>query len=134
MTRLYLLPLIVVRTPRQLDALATQTYVLAAVVAVAAIMLAIGISSAIKFEGGARPSDPGKRRMAFWIVLVLAVTLFFLYNLYFAAPTISPNLQTRFMKTNVIALGAAAVIYLIGGFAISKAFSKGKLGSWFGSR
>jgi len=61
------LALISVKTPKQLDALDIQTYIFAAVASLLFLLIAAAIASMIKFEGGSKPSDPGKRRLWFWV-------------------------------------------------------------------
>lgn len=132
--RTMLLALVTVRTPRDLDALALQTYVFGAVVGLIFLFLAAIVASVIKFEGGAHPKDPGKRRLWFWLLLVLSLIAFFIYNTFVVAPTVAPNLQGRFLTANLVGLVIALATYVIAGFAVSKIFSTGKLGNWFPSR
>ena len=122
-----------VRTPRELDELTLQTYVVGAVVGAIFLLLAATISQAIKFEGGAHPKDPRKRRLCFWFLMFVSFAAFFLYNLFAVAPTVSTNLQARFMTTNVIGSVIVIVTYVVGGFVLSKIFSTGKLANWFSS-
>lgn len=133
MTNLLVLSVITVRTPRDLDALALQTYISGAIVGGIFLLLAAIIARAIKFEGGAHPKDPGKRRLWFWVLMVASFASFFLYNLFLVAPTVALNLQGLFMTTNLIGSAIAPVTYLVGGFALSKIFSTGKLANWFSS-
>jgi hypothetical protein len=121
------------KTPRDLDALAVHTYILGAVFAAAFLTIAALFASIIQFEGGARPRDPGKRRLWYWILLVCAVASCFLYNALAVAPRVAGNLQSRFLTTNAIATGITAVAYVAAGFVLSRMFSTGKLGNWFGS-
>lgn len=130
---LLLLGPVTVRTPRDLDALARHTYILAAVVALSCLAIAAAIAHVIKFEGGARPRDPAKRRLWFWAVLVAGVAAFFLYNMYGVAPRVAINLQPRFLTANATSAAVVAATYLIVGFLMSRMFATGKLGNWFGS-
>lgn len=133
MTMLLAAPVITVQTPRDLDALALQTYIAGAVVGGVFLILAAIIAQAIKFEGGAHPRDPRKRRLCFWSLMVVSFATFFLYNYFVVAPTVSTNLQARFMTTNVIGSAIVIAIYVVGGFVLSKIFSTGKLANWFSS-
>jgi uncharacterized membrane protein YeaQ/YmgE (transglycosylase-associated protein family) len=126
--------LISVRNPHQLDSLSMQTYIFGAVFGAILLLAAVITAFMIRYEGGAKPRDPGKRRMWFWVLLFAAFGGFFLYNMFVVAPTVSPNLQSRFMTTNVIGAAIALVTYLLLGFALSKAFATGKLGNWFPSK
>lgn len=133
MTMLLAAGLITVRTPRELDALALQTYIGGAVVGAIFLLLAATIAQAIKFEGGAHPKDPRKRRLCFWSLMIVSFATFFLYNFFAVAPTVSINLQARFMTTNVIGSVIVFATYVVGGFVLSKIFSMGKLANWFSS-
>ena len=122
-----------VRTPRELDELTVQTYILGAVVGAIFLLLAATIAQAIKFEGGAHPKDPRKRRLCFWFLMIVSFATFFLYNYFAVAPTVSTNLQARFMTTNLIGSVIVIGVYVVGGFVLSKIFSTGKLANWFSS-
>lgn len=126
--------LITVKTPAQLDALSVQTYIFGAIIGAVILLVAAMISNAIKFEGGSKPKDPGKRRSWFWILMIISFAVFFLYNMFTVSSTIAPNLQSKFMTTNLIGSLIAFVVYFILGFIISKVFSTGKLGNWFPSK
>jgi len=131
---MYILGLITVKTPSQLDSLSMQTYIFGAVVGIVFLLIAIIIANAIKYEGGSNPSDPGKRRLWFWVLLFLSFATYFLYNMFIVSKTIAPNLQSKFMTTNIIGSVIALITYFIAGFILSKMFSTGKLGSWFSSK
>lgn len=128
------LAIIKITTPAQLDTLATQTYLSAIVMAAIFIFFAVVAAYSIKFEGGQYPKDPAKRRLWFWALLMACFTVFFLYNMFFVAPTIKPSLQGKFLKINIISLLVSLGTYLILGFMLSKMFSRGKLGNWFQSK
>ena len=125
---------ITIRTPRDLDALAIQTYLLAGIVAAAFVGVAALVANVIKFEGGAHPRDSAKRRMYFWSLLLCAVTSLFAYNRFGITPTITPSLQPRFFTVGAISVGVLVVTYVMLGFLLSKLFPTGKLASWFGAR
>jgi len=119
-----------IKTPMQLDSLTMQTYILGAIAGVVFLVIAILIAKAIKFEGGSNPKDPGKRRLWFWVLLFASFIAFFLYNMYFVTPTISPNLQSKFMTPNIIASSIALGVYFVVGQLLAFIFSTGKLGNW----
>lgn len=127
------LGLVTVRTPRELDALALQTEIAAAAVGAVFLILAAAIAQAIKFEGGKNPKDPAKRRLWFWVLMAAAAASFFLVNFFVIQPTVALNLQSQFMNVNAIGTVIVLVTYVLGGFLLSKAFSTGKLASWFPS-
>lgn len=125
-----MLALITVKTPAQLDALSIQTYILGAVVGIVFLLIAVLIANAIKFEGGSNPRDPAKRKLWFWILLFLSFVGFFLFNMFIVAKTVAPNLQAKFMTTNIIGSVIALSIYFILGFILSKIFKNGKVGNF----
>ncbi len=131
---LFILGIITVKTPAQLNSLAMQTYIFGAIVGIVGVIVATIIAKAIKFEGGANPKDPGKRRLWFWLLFFLSFSGFFLYNMFVVSETIASNLQSKFTTTNLIGSAISAGAYFIVGFALSKMFSTGKLGSWFSSK
>ena len=123
--------LITIKTPAQLDALSMQTYILGAIAGIVFLLIAAIIAQTIKFEGGSNPKDPRKRRIWFWILFVATFAAFFSYNMFSVQTTVGPNLQSKFVTTNIISSTIAVVVYFILGFIISKVFSTGKLGNWF---
>lgn len=131
MTTLLGLVVLTVRTPRDLDALALQTYILGAIIGAIFLLFATLIAQMIKFQGGAHPTDPGKRRLWFWALMVLSFASFFFYNSFVVAPTVAANLQGMFMTTNIIASVIVVATYLVAGFVLSRIFATGKLASWF---
>lgn len=112
-------------------ALEMQTYIMAVVVAVVFLAVAALISNNIAFEGGARPTDPRKRRIWFWSLAAAALTSHFLYNSFIVAPMIASRWQGRFMKTLTYSSVAMVITYVIVGFILSRMFATGKLGTWF---
>jgi methionine sulfoxide reductase heme-binding subunit len=109
-----------------------SAYIIAVVIALVFLLLAAIISTAIKFEGGSRPKDPGKRKMWFWIFAVLCPLVVFLYGFLLVRPGINvPSLQDKYMTALGISTGIALILYILVGFILSKAFKHGKLGNWF---
>ena len=117
---------------KDVPGLITQTYILAIVCAVIFIGLAVLISNSINFEAGPNPKDPSKRRMWFWIFAVSAPIIFYLYNFMMVIPSVrkGPASET-FSIHPPIATAMVLLIFIISGFALSKMFKRGKLGSWF---
>ena len=120
---------------KQVPALVTSTYIFALIFMGVSILLAAVISNLIKFEAGANPKDPGKRRMWFWIFAILGPVSFFLYNLLSVIPTIKkgPALD-KFGVTHIIGTAIILVGYIVIGFVLSKMMKRGKLGNWFPSK
>lgn len=107
-------------------------YIIAVVAALLFVLIAALISNAIKFEGGARPKDPAKRKMWFWIMAVIAT----ISNLTFSLVTYyypEGNSYAKSKLISAIGLGTAVtfVVYILVGFILSKMFKNGKLGNWF---
>ena len=127
-----ILNLITVKTPAQLSSLSIQTYILGAILGVVLLLIAAIIATMIDYIGGSSDEDSKKRRFWFWVLFSLIG--FFLYNMFIVSKTIAPNLESKFMITNIIGSIIATVVYLILGIILSKIFSKGKLGSWFPSK
>lgn len=123
-----------VRTPRELAALNTTTYISAVVLGILFLGIAAIVAKLITYESGARPTDPRRRRIWFWSLLGFAVTVFFFYNQFSVMPGVAGNLKARFMSTMGIATGVLVVSYLALGFIIAKGFPKSKFGNWFPSR
>lgn len=97
------------------------------------ILIAAVISNAIKYEGGANPKDPGKRKMWFWVMAILNPVLFYVLSAFVLAP-IPENDQMvydEYMASLPIAAGIGFVVYIVLGFVLSKVFKNGKLGNWF---
>jgi uncharacterized membrane protein len=105
-------------------------YIIGGVVALVLLLIAALISISIKFEGGANPRDPKKRRMWFWIFAVLTPIVTFALG-YFAFMPEGKVAQNKFTVAISIATGVAFVLYILLGFILSKMFKNGKLGNWF---
>lgn len=122
-----------VRTPRDLDALCLSTYVLAAIIAAAFLLVAAVGSLMVDWEPGANPRDGRKRKTIFWGLVPVMLSGFATYNLYVQAPKVAPNLQAKFMQCWAIGAVELLVIYVVLGVLVSKVFPRTKLGSWFPS-
>jgi uncharacterized BrkB/YihY/UPF0761 family membrane protein len=109
-----------------------HVYVIAIVFALIFLLIAAIISNAIKFEGGANPTDPGKRKMWFWILGILAPLCNFLFGLFsYYYPASNPNAKAELIMAIGISTGVCLVLYILSGFILSKIFKNGKLGNWF---
>lgn len=125
--------IITIRNPRQLDELANETYLFAAIAAVVFIGVSWVAANLIKWEGGKDPKDAGQRRAAFFVIWFMAGAAFFLYNKFLVADKIAPNLQSKFSQTNYISTAIVFAVYLIVGFALSKLMRSSKYGTIFPS-
>lgn len=109
------------------------SYIIAAIVAGAMILVAALISTAIQYKGGTNPKDPQQRKAWFWILAILNPILFFLLGRFVLAPNPEDDLMVYddYMKVVPIATGVGFITYIIIGFVLSKIFRNGKLGHWF---
>lgn len=107
-----------------------STYIIAVVFAAAVLLIAALISIGIKFEGGANPKDPGKRKMWFWIFGVLNPIIFYSIAAFVMVPS-NRRAQQEWLDSLPIAVGVGIVVYIVLGFILSKIFKNGKIGNWF---
>jgi hypothetical protein len=110
-----------------------NAYVISVMNAVIVLLIAALISNAIKFEGGAYPKDPGKRKMWFWVLMIFAPVLTYLLGNFVIHPdqNLDPMAFDEHLQALPIASGISAVLYVVLGFILSKIFKNGKLGNWF---
>jgi hypothetical protein len=120
-----------IKTPMQLKALAMQTYLFGAAAGLIFLLVAAIIAFLIKYEGGSNNKDEGTRRTWFWLLLIASFAAFFLYHMFIVSKKVAPNLQSKFMITNVTGTVICLLTYFIVGFMVSKVFATSKLGNWF---
>ena len=108
-------------------------YVISIVVAVIVILIATLVSNAIKFEGGANPKDPRKRKIAFWIISIFAPVLTYVLGAFVIHPdqVIDPMGYDEHMQALPIGAIVSLVVYIVFGFILSKIFKNVKLRNWF---
>jgi len=117
---------------KDISSLITQNYVIAVVFAIVFLLIAALVSNAIKYEGGAKPKDPVKRRRWFWILCAIAPIVLLVYNFVVVLPNIQRGpASSKFGAHPFIGLGVCLIVYILVGFIISKAMKHGKLGHWF---
>ncbi len=109
------------------------SYIIAAIFAGAMILVAAFISVAVKFEGGADPSDPRKRKTWFWIFAIVNPILFYLLGSFIMAPKASDDQMAHdeYMSSLPVATAVGFLLYILIGFVLSKVFKNNKLGHWF---
>lgn len=107
-----------------------STYILSVIFTAAVLLIAALISNAIKYEGGANPKDPGKRKMWFWIFATLNPIIFYAIAAFVMAPSKKSDLEA-WNDSLPIATIVGFVVYIMLGFVLSKVFKNGKLGNWF---
>jgi hypothetical protein len=107
-----------------------NAYILSIIFAAVVLLITAVISNAIKFEGGANPKDPGKRKMWFWIFAIINPILFASMAYFVLAPSNRRDLEA-WNDSLPMAIGIGFIVYIILGFVLSKIFKNGKLGNWF---
>ena len=118
---------------KQLNALVSETYMYAVIIAIVALALAFIVSKMILFQGGRNERSHIKRRVWYIIIGLVAPISFFLYNILLVAPKIiRPPLLAKFSTANIIATLIILGIYIILGIVTMMIFRKSKWGSILG--
>ena len=110
-----------------------NAYIISIVVAVAILLIAALISTSIKYQGGANPKDSAKRKMVFWILMILAPVLTYVLGAFIIHPDKNtyPIEYDKHMQALPVGAGIAALAYIVLGFVLSKIFRNKKIGNWF---
>lgn len=106
-----------------------NNYILLPLVGIVMLLIAALISNLIKFEGGANPKDPKKRKGIFWLLFLLNPGV--AYAVGILTSPASGIAKTKHMDSLPIGLVIGVVVYLLVGFVISKVMKTSKLGHWF---
>ena len=123
-----------IRSIRELEALQSETYMLAAATVIIFLGLAFIVAQSIAYEGGKNPQDAIKRRWWFVSLGLIAFVTFFMYNyLYVKNTIINAALQAKFTDTNLLATFIVTAIYFLLGFVLSKLLTNSKFGTIFPS-
>jgi tellurite resistance protein TehA-like permease len=118
---------------RQLESLTAETYIQAAIIAVAALVVALLIARTIKWKGGKIDRSHRKRRFAFIATGIIAALAFFLYNYFYVSEFISKApLRDRFLQANIFATLLILAVYFAAGISSMLAFRRSKWGSIMG--
>lgn len=110
-------------------------YVVALLFSGVSLLIAALIANSIRFEGGAAPRDPGKRRLWFWIIGLLGMFSYFLFGIFdFYFPL--NNTYAKSKAINAVAIGTTIcfIFYVIAGFVCSATIKNGKINNWFHGR
>jgi sulfoxide reductase heme-binding subunit YedZ len=103
-----------------------NSYITSIIAAGLFILIAAVISNAIKFEGGANPKDPGKRKMWFWIMAILNPVLFYVLSAFVLAPNPENDqmVYDDYMASLPIAAGIGFVVYIHFGLCVKQSVQK----------
>jgi len=107
-----------------------STYILSIIFVAVVLLIAALISNAIKYEGGANPKDPGKRKMWFWVFAIINPALFYVIAAFVMVPS-SRKESEQWMDALPVSTIVGFVVFILLGFVLSKIFKNGKLGNWF---
>ncbi len=107
-----------------------SAYILSGIFAAMMIVVTALISSAIRYEGGANPKDPTKRKMWFWILAIGTPLIFYILAAGVIAPSSKRALQD-WIDSLPLATVLSFLLYVIFGFALSKVLKNGKISNWF---
>lgn len=118
---------------KQVNALISQTYVLAIIAAIVALVLAFFIAKLILFEGGKNDRSHMKRRIWFIIIGLVTPISFYLYNMLVVMKKITKApLQAKFSDANLYSTLIILVIYVVLGIITMFIFRRSKWGSILG--
>lgn len=115
------------------EVIKTEAFIAGAIISLVALGLAMLISSAISYEPGANPKDPRKRRIVFIVTGIIAVIALFAIS-SFTVTSLKGKQLEEFQQVMLISVIVNALIYFVLGFAVSKIFSRSKIGTWFPSK
>jgi hypothetical protein len=110
-----------------------NSYIISVIFAGLFILVAALISNSIKFEGGANPQDPKKRKIWFWIMAIINPAVFFILSAFVLAPVADDDqmVYDEYMAALPIAAAVGFVVYVVLGFVLSKMIKNGKINNWF---
>ncbi len=122
-----------IETIKQIEALIGETYMYAAIIAIAALVLAFIIANVIKYKGGKNSTDHIKRRVWYIIIGIAAPIAFFLYNTFYVSSFIAKApLKAQFSTANIFATLEVLGIYVIVGVLTMLLMRSSKWGSILG--
>jgi uncharacterized membrane protein len=124
-----------VKSSKDVSALVGETYMYAAIVAVAALVLAFIIANMIKYQGGKNATDHIKRRVWYIIIGIIAPIAFFLFNSLYMTNFIADgkkSLASDFSTANIWATLVALGIYAVVGILLMVIMRSSKWGSILG--
>jgi peptidoglycan/LPS O-acetylase OafA/YrhL len=119
---------------KQVQALIGDTYMYAAIVAIAALALVFIIANTVKFGGGKNSADHITRRIWFIVIGIVATVTFYLYNSLYVSDFITKApLKAQFATANIIASIAIVLLgYIVVGIVTMFLMRRSKWGSILG--
>lgn len=121
-----------INTVAQLHSLQNETYIYAAIVAIAIFGVAFLLSNLTPFEGG-RDRSYIKRRIWLIISIVIGSLGFWLYNQFFVMESIKQvAFQNQFSSTNLVCLAVTALGSAVLSVVVMLCFRHSKFGSILG--
>jgi formate hydrogenlyase subunit 3/multisubunit Na+/H+ antiporter MnhD subunit len=118
---------------KQVNALISETYMLAIIAVIVALVLAFFIAKLILFEGGRNDRSYMKRRIWYIIIGLIAPVSFYLYNMFIVMDKIKKApLQAKFSDANLYSTLIILVAYVVIGIITMMIFRKSKWGSILG--
>ncbi|MDE5657366.1 MAG: hypothetical protein K2I19_09885 [Muribaculaceae bacterium] len=114
-----------IKTPAQLGSAITSTYIYSLIIAVVMVLIMVIVANMIPWEPGRRDNSGSKRRVAFFVLMVLTLVAPVIVNYFMFFNKIStPAFRSDYMMHMGLAGVAAAVVYFIIGFVLVKMQSK----------
>jgi len=120
---------------KYIPGLIANTYIFAVILGIILLSVAVLIASQIKYQGGANPKDPMKRKVWFWTLAGLTPTAFYLYNMLMVIPNVKKGKALAlFYMHSALSPVVALVVFIALGVVLSKIFKTKKIGNWFNKK
>lgn len=118
---------------KELEALISNTYMYAIIIAIVALVIAYIAVNLIKYRGGKHSNDHIKRRVWYIIIGIFTARSFFMYNNLIVSSSIAKApLQAKFSTANILATLSVLGIYGIVGIVTMLIMRSSKWGSILG--
>lgn len=118
---------------KQVNALIGETYMLAIIAVVVALVFAFMIANFIKWQGGINPRDHIIRRIWYIVIGLVTAIVFFLYNaLYVISYIKKAPLQAKFTTASIFATLLVLGAYVVIGILTMLMIRRSKWGSILG--
>jgi uncharacterized membrane protein YcgQ (UPF0703/DUF1980 family) len=118
---------------KELEALISNTYMYAIIIAIVALVIAYIAVNLIKYRGGKHSNDHIKRRVWYIIIGIFTAISFFMYNNLIVSSSIAKApLQAKFSTANILATLSVLGIYGIVGIVTMLIMRSSKWGSILG--